>query len=96
MKEDPNRILNPIPHEPLFEIAQKYGYDWRNCNIISKSTQRFYLGPLSLRAGRNMDWFLIKGLTTSEPSVIDVTPLDIAFPLSDHEIICVNAELAAD
>ena len=93
MKEDPNRILNPIPHEPLFEIAQKYGYDWRNCNIISKSTQRFYFHPLSLRAGRNMDWFLIKGLTSSEPSVIDATPPDIAFPLSDHEIICVNAEI---
>ena len=96
MKEDPDRILNPIPHEPLFEIAQKYGYDWRDCNIISKPTQRCFFGPLSLRAGRNMDWFLVRGLTSSKPAVIDATPPDIAFPLSDHEIICVNAELTAD
>ena len=93
MKEDPDRILNPIPHEPLFQIAQKYGYDWQDCNIISKPTQRYFFGPLSLRGGRNMDWFLIKGLVSSEPAVIDATPPDIAFPLSDHEVICVNTEL---
>ena len=93
MQEDPERILNPIPHEPLFEVAQKYGYNWQDCNIISKSTQRCFFGPLSLRGGRNMDWFLIKGLVSSEPAVIDATPPDIAFPLSDHEVICVNANL---
>ena len=93
MKEDPDRILNPIPHEPLFQVAQKYGYDWQDCNIISKPTQRYFFGPLSLRGGRNMDWFFIKGLVSSAPSVIDATPPDIAFPLSDHEVICVNASL---
>ena len=96
MKEDPDRISNPIPHEPLFKIAQKYGYNWQDCNIISKPTQRYFFGPLSLRGGRNMDWFLIRGLVSSAPSVIDATPPDIAFPLSDHEVICVNTELTKD
>ena len=91
IKEDPNRLLNPIDHEPLFAVAQQYGYSWVDCNVISKSTHRCNTHPLSLRGNtRNLDWFFVRGLQSSTPRVIDATPADIAWPLSDHEIICVD------
>ena len=93
INEDPNRFLNPVSHEPLFAIARQYGYDWDQCNIISKSTHRFYGGPLSLRGvDRNLDWFLVRGLHASKPTVIDATPADMAWPLSDHELICLDVK----
>ncbi len=93
INEDPNRFLNPVSHEPLFAVARKYGYDWEQCNIISKSTRRCYNTPLSLRGlDRNLDWFLVRGLHASEPVVVDATPADMAWPLSDHELICLEVK----
>ena len=92
LKEDPNRFLNPIPHEPLFAVARKHGYEWQASNILAKSTQRYFSSPLSARAkvGRNLDWFFTRGVQPSTPSVINATPADIDWPLSDHELISVR------
>ncbi len=95
IKQDPDRFLNPTPHEPLFAIARRYGYNWEDCNIIRKSTHRCNYGPFSLRGNtRNLDWFFVRGLRPSNPQVINATPADIDWALSDHEIICLDVELA--
>ena len=95
LKEDPNRLCHPITHEPLFELAARYGYEWQDCNQPHESTQRITSAPLSLRYSQNkkLDWFLVRGLKGSEAQVIDATPADIAFPLSDHELISTRISL---
>ena len=87
LKEDPNRFLFPEKHETLFEVAKKYGYDWRDCNLAGEPTQRLKTLPLSVRAGKKIDWFFSRSLLARNPEVIDATPLDVAYYLSDHEII---------
>lgn len=93
--EDPDRLRHPVPHEPLFELAAQYGYGWQDCNLMHESTQRVKSTPLSLRHNPNkkLDWFLVRGLKSSEAQVIDATPPDIAFPLSDHELISTRVSL---
>ena len=91
--EDPGRLLHPAKHEPLFEIAKGRGYDWQSCNLPGEPTQRLKSTPLSVRTGKKMDWFLVRGLQASSPEVISATPADIAWYLSDHELIAVNLSL---
>ena len=95
IKQDADRFLNPTLHEPLFATASRYGYNWEDCNIIRKSTHRCNYGPFSLRGNtRNLDWFFVRGLRPSNPQVVGATMADIDWPLSDHEIICLDVELA--
>ena len=97
IKQDTGRFLDPTSHEPLFALAQRYGYNWRDCNIVRKSTQRCNFGPFSLRGNtRNLDWFFVRGLQPSNPRVVDATMADIDWALSDHEIICLDVELEND
>ena len=85
--QDPDRLLRPEAHEPLFAAAAGWGYDWGNCNQRGVATDRQSAKPLSLTGNKKMDWFLTRGLTAFEPKVIAATPADIAWPLSDHELI---------
>ncbi|MYB40195.1 endonuclease [Candidatus Saccharibacteria bacterium] len=87
---DPGRLLHPTEHEPLFVLAEGRGYDWQSCNLLGEPTQRLKSTPLSIRSGKKIDWFLTRGLKASAPRVIDATPRDIAWYLSDHELIAVN------
>ncbi len=59
LKEDPDRFLNPIPHEPLFAVASKYGYEWQASNVLAKSTQRYYSSPLSSRVKLAEIWLAL-------------------------------------
>jgi len=40
MEADANRLVNPIPYEPLFELATAAGFDWKACNKLGVATQR--------------------------------------------------------
>lgn len=90
--EDPERLLRPETHEPLFSLAEEYGYDWKRCNRLGESTQRSSAKPLSMPGNKKLDWFLTRGLTASEPAIVAATPGDIAWPLSDHELISVKLD----
>ncbi len=39
LDEDPGRLLHPIPYEPLFEVATRFGYQWQSANLAG-STKR--------------------------------------------------------
>ena len=89
MAEDPDRLLHPEVHEPLFAAAAEFGYDWKSCNELGVPTERLDSKPLSLPGCKKTDWFLTRGLISLEPEVIGATPADISWPLSDHELIYV-------
>ena len=91
--EDPGRVLHPDRHEPLFAAAKSYGYDWRDCNQLGEPTQRIMSSPLSVRTGKKLDWFFARGLQASAPEVINATPADIEYYLSDHELITTSLQL---
>ena len=93
MKQDPHRLLHPQKHEPLFSLANNLGYEWENCNQLGAATDRKITKPLSLVGDKKMDWFLTRGLSVFNPAVIAATPTDIAYPLSDHELIVIDIKI---
>jgi len=81
---DPGRLANPVPHEPLFALAERRGFDWRACNALGTPTHRPARGrPASLP----LDWFFARGLAVADARVI-------AAPLSDHDAIALTVRAA--
>jgi endonuclease/exonuclease/phosphatase family metal-dependent hydrolase len=85
LEADPRRLANPIPHEPLFGLAERRGFDWRACNAVGTPTQRPNGGARTTLA---LDWFFTRGLAASGPRVLP------AAPLSDHDAIAVTVRPA--
>ena len=52
LEADPSRLAQPIPHEPLFALAERHGYDWRGCNALgaSPSAGRAETAPCAARS----------------------------------------------
>jgi endonuclease/exonuclease/phosphatase family metal-dependent hydrolase len=88
--EDPERFRRPVPHEPLFEVAERAGFDWRQCNRLDDSTQR--RREPSARGIFKLDWYLTRGLSAREPEVIAALDPDSGAALSDHEAIALRIE----
>lgn len=88
LEEDPERLARPVPHEPLFAVAEAGGFDWRRGNA-EESTERRRAPEPSARGVLKLDWFFTRGLATSDPEVIPA--LDGAgAALSDHEAIAIT------
>ncbi len=63
------RISSPEAYEPIFELIEAYGFDYKSANVKGKSTRRKPIankGNLEL----NLDWFFVRGLSCMEPAVI--------------------------
>ncbi len=90
--EDPTRLLDPTAHEPLFALAKSYGYEWKSCNRLGVPTQR--LSPRSSSGLRRMkvDWFLSRGVTTSNPEMVRADDPQDGSELSDHDAVRVTIE----
>ena len=88
LKEDPDRLTNPVRYEPLFDVAAAAGYHWRSCNEPGEGTQRHASG----RGALKIDWFLCRGVETRAPCVIPALD-DEGTPLSDHELIAIDVDL---
>jgi endonuclease/exonuclease/phosphatase family metal-dependent hydrolase len=90
--EDPTRLLDPTAHEPLFALAESYGYQWKSCNRLGVPTQR--LSPRSSSGLRRMklDWFLSRGLATSSPEMIRADDPHDGSELSDHDAVSVTID----
>ena len=91
-EEDPARLGHPVPHEPLFALAARRGYDWHACNVIGEPTQRLAEPGPSRRGEMKIDWFLSRGLRASQPAVLSAADAE-GVALSDHEPIAVRVEL---
>ena len=81
LEADPGRLARPIPHEPLFALAERRGFDWRACNALGTPTQRPNGGAETVLA---LDWFFARGLAARDPRVVP------AAPLSDHDAVVIS------
>jgi len=78
----PTRLADPVPHEPLFALAERRGFEWRRANLRRTPTHR--------RDGRalfQLDWLMARGLELAEPAVL---PAD---ELSDHDAVALSIRL---
>ena len=89
LAEDPERLMNPVPHEPLFALAERRGYDWRRCNLLDTSTHRTQSGRGRLR----LDWLFTRQLDARDPQVIAAVDPETGQVLSDHEALAVSVRL---
>ena len=60
------RVLDPVPFEPMFEVAAAHGYDWRACNALNVPTQRTRPDGTPAPPLGKIDWFLCRGLLASD------------------------------
>lgn len=87
LAEDPDRLMMPVPHEPLFAVAREAGFDWTGCND-GKTTQRLRNGEATRPLGR-IDWFFARGLALSDPVTIPAVDARGA-AISDHDALAVT------
>lgn len=88
-RADPDRLRNPIPHEPLFRLLDERGWEWRSCNRLDQGTQRMVEpGPASDGRGvLHLDWLFCRGLEARDPEVIAAVDPVSGRALSDHEAV---------
>jgi endonuclease/exonuclease/phosphatase family metal-dependent hydrolase len=84
---EPLRLLRPVRHEPLFQVAAEYGYEWQNCNVADFPTTRYPEGSKRLPA--KLDWFFTRGLEAGAADIIPAIQENGA-PSSDHECLVVS------
>jgi endonuclease/exonuclease/phosphatase family metal-dependent hydrolase len=83
------RVLDPVPYEPLFEVAAGHGYDWRTCNALRVPTQRTRADGTPAAPLGKIDWFLSRDLVARDP--VTLPAVDAAGqPISDHEVLLVT------
>ena len=83
-----SRFVDPVDYEPLFAEAARRGYAWADANAPEPTHRTVYRGG-PVRGRLNLDWFLTRGVTATEPEVIPVLARDGA-ALSDHDLIAVT------
>ncbi len=87
---EPDRLMCPDRHEPLFAVMAGRGYDWRDANALDKPTQRRAAGDLT-PAGL-VDWFFTRGLAASAPATLPAVLPD-GSPSADHEALVVTVRV---
>lgn len=75
----PGRLLDPVPHEPLFALAERRGFEWRTANLRRTPTHRLRGRPVL-----QLDWFFARGLALTEPAVLSCGEL------SDHDAVALT------
>lgn len=84
----PERFAEPVPYEPLFLEAQERGYEWEAANPPDPTHRTQPRGgPVEGRL--NLDWFLTRGVTASDPVLIPAEDAD-GYPISDHDVLAVT------
>ena len=87
-RADPSRFLDPVPHEPLFDVLQARGYDRSACNTAHATQRTRPDGTPEPPHGR-LDWFFTRGLHARDPATVAaVDPAGAA--ISDHELLAVT------
>jgi endonuclease/exonuclease/phosphatase family metal-dependent hydrolase len=85
------RVLDPIPHEPLFEVARAHGYDWQTCNTLGVPTQRTRPDGTPRPPLGRIDWFLGRDLVMRDPATMPAVDAD-GNVISDHDVLVVTIE----
>ncbi|MBZ9736242.1 endonuclease [Mesorhizobium sp. CA18] len=87
---EPDRLMCPDRHEPLFAIMAGRGYDWRDANAFDKPTQRRPAGDTTPTG--HIDWFFTRGLAASAPETLPAVLPD-GSPSADHEALVVTVRI---
>jgi endonuclease/exonuclease/phosphatase family metal-dependent hydrolase len=82
------RLLDPVAHEPLFEVAAARGYDWRACNTLGVPTQRTRPDGTPPPPLGRLDWFFSRGLVATDPQTVAAVDAN-GVAISDHEVLTV-------
>jgi endonuclease/exonuclease/phosphatase family metal-dependent hydrolase len=94
LRDDPERWSAPERHEPLFDVAERAGFEWRACNLLGEPTHRHPVPGGSCRGRLKLDWLLCRGLEASAPRVLEAADPETGAALSDHEAIEVRVRVA--
>ena len=87
----PDRFLNPVAYEPLFDLAHIKGFQWGTSNTqdtTQRPRERGYPRP---PLGR-IDWLMVKQLVAQHPQTVPAVDGDGA-TLSDHDLITCEIKL---
>ena len=87
-RADPGRFLDPVPHEPLFEVLEARGYDRTACNTRHATQRTRPDGTPEPPHGR-IDWFFTRGLIARDPATIAAVD-GAGTAISDHELLAVT------
>jgi len=83
---EPTRFSWPVAHEPLFEVARSYGFEWIDANVAAPTTEHDG-GGLPDHVPLKLDWLLVRGLIARRPAVVP------AGGLSDHHLVTVGVRV---
>ncbi len=83
---EPTRFSWPVAHEPLFEVARSYGFEWIDANVAAPTTEHDG-GGLPDHVPLKLDWLLVRGLIPRRPAVLP------AGGLSDHHLVTVGVRV---
>ena len=86
---EPDRLVAPMDHEPMFEELQRRSYDWRSCNIALAPTQRTRPDGTPAPPYGKIDWLFARGLRCTDPAIIAAVAPD-GTAISDHEALAVT------
>ena len=87
MAADPLRLIDPVPHEPLFEVAAGAGYDWVACNRPGPTERLLPHEPRAPLA--RLDWFFCRGLAAADPEIHPAVDAE-GGAISDHDLLVVT------
>ncbi len=88
----PERLLDPVPFEPLFDVMAARGFGWEAANTMGVATQRSRPdGTPSPPFGR-IDWLFTRGTAPRSPATIPAVD-EAGRAISDHEILAVTVDL---
>jgi endonuclease/exonuclease/phosphatase family metal-dependent hydrolase len=86
---DPDRLVDPVRYEPMFQLLADRGYDWSSCNRLKMPTQRTRPDGTPPPPFGKIDWLFARGLHCCEPAVIAAVDAD-GVAISDHEALAVT------
>jgi endonuclease/exonuclease/phosphatase family metal-dependent hydrolase len=85
------RLLDPVPFEPLFEVMAARGLAWEEANTMGVATQRSRPDGTPAPPFGRIDWLFTRGLAARSPATIPAQDDDGA-AISDHEVLALTVD----
>jgi endonuclease/exonuclease/phosphatase family metal-dependent hydrolase len=86
MEADPERVLKPEPHEPLFRHLAAGGFDWSDANVPRAPTERPRPHDRNDRPRGKIDWFFTRNISVSGARVVPAVTSDGSV-IADHDML---------
>ncbi len=83
------RTLDPVAHEPLFDVVRAAGFEWDKANQTKPTVRETPQSGPRRYPELKLDWFLTRGLIVENPRTIAAVDAQ-GTALSDHDLITVD------